>query len=186
MIELYLQLAGKKSVHNFKQVKNMNKKFYTIILLTFFTLIGSTNCIWYANWKLGSFVYPENPSDAGFPSGSATFNESYFKGWCAKYCEDIKVITSNALGGDYILEVKGRVDASGDPKANEKLAQGRAEAIKGALAKNGIKAERMKAVPDLDYNNYFGKDKFDPANRRVTFKLIQGDKAFFKESDLIK
>jgi outer membrane protein OmpA-like peptidoglycan-associated protein len=73
------------------------------------------------------------------------------------------------------VEVQGHTDNKGLPKANQKLSQDRAEAVKKALIKRKIDANRLVAkgygqdVPIADNNTEEGRQ----TNRRVQFKIVE-------------
>ena len=73
----------------------------------------------------------------------------------------------------YVIEVQGHTDNVGNPEANMKLSQDRADAVMLYLIKKGVSSERMSAVgygqeqPIADNKTKAGKQK----NRRVEFKI---------------
>ena len=75
---------------------------------------------------------------------------------------------------DLKMEIDGHTDSAGSARGNKRLSQRRADAVKAYFVKNGIAAERLKAVG-------YGEEKpIEPnrtaegraANRRIEFKLI--------------
>ncbi len=75
---------------------------------------------------------------------------------------------------DTSIEVQGHTDNAGDPVANKKLSQERAEAVKAYFVGKGIFAERIATVgfgadkPVADNAKPAGRAK----NRRIEFKLM--------------
>jgi OmpA-OmpF porin, OOP family len=73
------------------------------------------------------------------------------------------------------VEVQGHTDNKGNAKANKKLSQDRAEAVKKALVKRGIKADRLiskgygQDVPIASNDTDEGRQD----NRRVQFKILE-------------
>ena len=76
---------------------------------------------------------------------------------------------------DVKLEISGHTDSRGSAELNQKLSEGRAEAVKDWLVENGIASDRLTTVghgPDkpIDSNETrAGRAK----NRRIEFKLVQ-------------
>ena len=74
---------------------------------------------------------------------------------------------------NYIIEVQGHTDNTGNEDANLKLSQNRADAVLEYLAKRGVNRERMSAFgfgqerPIADNKTKAGRQK----NRRVEFKI---------------
>ena len=74
---------------------------------------------------------------------------------------------------DYIIEVQGHTDNTGNEDANLKLSQNRADAVLEYLVKRGVAKERMSAFgfgqerPIADNKTKAGRQK----NRRVEFKI---------------
>ena len=76
---------------------------------------------------------------------------------------------------DVQVKVGGYTDNVGDPIANKKLSQNRAESVTSALVANGIEAKRMEAEgygqehPVADNNTETGRD----LNRRVSLRVTK-------------
>ena len=118
--------------------------------------------------------YPETEFFSGFYAGQNEVNPIYFKEWCKKYCEQIREI-SQSLGSDYYIEIRGKMDATELPENRKLISQGRANSIKQLLFENGIEETKLKAIADPEPNQHLGKDKFDPKNRTVRFRIQKKD-----------
>ena len=76
-----------------------------------------------------------------------------------------------------VIEIAGHTDNVGQPEANQKLSEDRANAVKTYLVKKGITAERVMAKgygdtqPVADNGTAVGKQK----NRRTEVRILSGD-----------
>ena len=77
-----------------------------------------------------------------------------------------------------VIEIRGHTDSlnsTGDPNYNLKLSQRRADAVKQALVRKGISADRIQTIgygekqPIADNKNEEGR----ALNRRTEFKVIK-------------
>ncbi len=72
------------------------------------------------------------------------------------------------------LEIQGHTDSDGDPDANKRLSQRRAESVRRVLIEFGVAEERLRAAgyggeqPDADNTTEAGR----VANRRIEFCLV--------------
>ncbi|HMV41889.1 MAG TPA: hypothetical protein PK079_15170 [Leptospiraceae bacterium] len=140
----------------------MKKKF---ILLFFFL-----QCIYIDNYKLENIRYPETPYHSAFSPAHSEINEIYFREWCNQFCETLSTIVKRIPEG-YFLEIRGKIDATELPENREKISLARAESFRNILIQNGIPDHKLKAVGDLNLEEYLGKDKFDPENRVIRFRI---------------
>jgi hypothetical protein len=144
-----------------------------IILLIhfFFFLLFIGNCISLDNRNLEKIIYPSKSDELGFQAGVGEINADYFEKWCRINCAKLK--NGLAQNKNSILEIKVRMDATETPKSSRKISQARAESLRQAMNQKGIELSKTVAIPDLDFKNIIGKDKFDPDNRRASFRLIE-------------
>lgn len=149
---------------------SMNWNFFLSLVFIFLFY----NCIYIQNQKLSWINYPETAYFSGFWAGRSEANEEYFQKWCNRYCKEIKEVTLN-LPETHYLEIRGKMDATELPTNRERLSLGRALSIKKLLSAHGIPQDKMKAIADPEPDQYLGRDKFDPENRVVRFR-IQEDK----------
>jgi len=82
-------------------------------------------------------------------------------------------LQSDTLAG-FSFKVEGHADARGEPEANQRLSQGRAEAVVAYLSSHGgILPERLSAV-GKGSSEPMNKAKVDaPENRRVTIVTVR-------------
>ena len=108
----------------------------------------------------------KNQIDVRFQSGSANLSAA-FENSLAELAEALKADRASRI------VVSGHADNSGNPVANQKLSQQRAEAVKAFLVKNGISAEQISTqsfsseVPVSDNSTEFGR----ALNRRTTVRV---------------
>lgn len=143
----------------------MCRKAFLLLIIMFLS-----KCIYFKNNSLDNIRYPENPFYSGFISGRSELNKEYSLQWCNKFCSEIKEITDNS-SDKYYLEIRGKMDATELPENREKISFGRAESVRQLLLSFGIPGNKMKAIADPDPDEVLGRDKFDPQNRTVRFRL---------------
>lgn len=150
----------------------MNSKNTIFLLIQcFFLLLYSENCLSLDNRNLGKIIYPAKSDEPGFQAGIGEINSDYFEKWCKIHCSKLK--NGLAQNENLILEIKVRMDATETPESSRKISQARAESLRKAMNQKGIELSKTVAIPDLDFKNIIGKDKFDPDNRRASFRLIE-------------
>ena len=150
------------------------KSLHSYLAGSLLSLFFFSDCIYLQNQKLEQINYPETEFFSGFYAGQNEVNPIYFKEWCKKYCEQIREI-SQSLGSDYYIEIRGKMDATELPENRKLISQGRANSIKQLLFENGIEETKLKAIADPEPNQHLGKDKFDPKNRTVRFRIQKKD-----------
>lgn len=128
------------------------------------------NCLYLENLKLEKINYPETEFYSGFLSGHSDVNPAYFNDWCKKYCEQLREISQN-LSEESFIEIRGKIDATELPENREILSLERAKKIKQLLSENGVLETKLKAIADPEPDQYLGKDKFDPKNRVIRFRI---------------
>ncbi len=141
-----------------------------ITLLRLFFIFFFSSCLYLQNQSLGNIHYPETPFFSGFLPGQSEVNKEYSLIWCKKFCPQIKAILEN-YSEEYFLEIRGKFDATELPINRERLSLGRAESIQQLLLTHGIPENKMKAIADPEPDKYLGRDKFDPENRTVRFRI---------------
>jgi len=159
-----------QSINSKKIGDAMNQK----ILFSLFSFFLFSSCIYIQNKKLEQINYPETEFFSGFYAGQNEVNPIYFKKWCKKYCEQIREVSQN-LEEDYYIEIRGKMDATELPENRKRISLGRANSVKQLLFENGIEETKLKAIADPEPNEYLGKDKFDPKNRTVRFRVQKKD-----------
>lgn len=129
-----------------------------------------SRCIYFKNNSLDKIRYPETVYYSGFISGHSELNKEYSLKWCNLFCSKIKDIIENSPD-EYYLEIRGKMDATELSVNREKISFGRAESVRQLLLSFGIPGNKMKAIADPDPDEFLGRDKFDPENRTVRFRL---------------
>ncbi|MDF3818571.1 OmpA family protein [Leptospira sp. 96542] len=128
------------------------------------------------NTALKDYRYPDGVRRRGFSYKLADIPAADFKTWASDNVSYIKDALSK-LPEDYVLEITGHADASGPEEAeNSKKGNGyysqiRAEAVKDALVKQGIPAEKLSTKAAGSSKPISGFDEKDQINRRVTFQI---------------
>ena len=138
-----------------------------VFYLNCFILSG---CIYVKNNSLDNIRYPETAYHSGFQAGQIELNKEYAQEWCKKFCSKLKEITDNS-SDEYYLEIRGKMDATELPKDREKISYGRAESVRQLLLQFGMHENKIKAIADPNPDEYLGRDKFDPENRTVRFRI---------------
>ncbi|XDD50389.1 OmpA family protein [Leptospira sp. WS92.C1] len=128
------------------------------------------------NEKLKEFRYPDGLTRPGFSYKKADVNAGDFSEWSKVNAPVIK----DGLGklpDNYALEITGHTDAvgpeqaEGDKKGNIFYSELRANAVKQALIKQGIPANRIATKGAGSSEPVSGLDAKDAKNRRVTFRF---------------
>ncbi len=111
--------------------------------------------------KLGEQAIKFDPGKAEIPgSGKSTLD---------KIAESMKAYP------DTKLNITGHTDASGDPAANKRLSQMRADAVKDYLMSQGVTAEQIGGSTGIGSDRLApGASPNDPANRRVELAITAG------------
>ncbi|MBP7284197.1 MAG: OmpA family protein [Leptospiraceae bacterium] len=110
------------------------------------------------NLKLGEQAIKFDPGKAEVPgSGKATLTQ---------IADTLKAYP------DTKLNITGHTDASGDPAANKRLSQMRADAVKDFLTSQGVTAEQIASSVGVGADKPApGAGPTDPANRRVEMAI---------------
>lgn len=166
-LDLFLKIGNYMRLVYRKKFLNQNR---TLMLLSIIFIFSQ--CVYIQNQRLKSIEFPETPYHSGFLPGRIGLNDKYAKIWCEKYCEYLGNITQN-LPEKYYLEIRGKMDATELSENREIISLGRAESVLRLLVANGISEKKIKAISDPEPNQYLGKDKFDPANRTVRFRILE-------------
>ncbi|ABJ74900.1 OmpA family outer membrane lipoprotein Loa22 [Leptospira borgpetersenii] len=128
------------------------------------------------NEKLKDFRYPDGITRPGFSYKKADVNPGDFSGWSKVNVPVIKEGLGK-LPDSYALEITGHTDAvgpeqaEGAKKGNIFYSELRANAVKQALIKQGIPANRIIAKGAGSSEPVSGLDAKDAKNRRVTFRF---------------
>jgi len=120
-----------------------------------------TNSLKYNKWKFSSLEFENNSSEI-LPEMSGDLD---------------KVVDFLVDHPTILLKISGHTDGSGDPDANLKLSQERADAIKAYIVEKGkIDPERINAAGYGSQNPIVQQENTDAdrkINRRVEFELIR-------------
>lgn len=128
------------------------------------------------NDKLKDFRYPDGLTRPGFSYKKADVNAGDFSEWSKVNAPVIKEGLGK-LPDSFALEITGHTDAvgpeqaEGDKKGNIFYSELRANAVKQALIKQGIPANRITTKGAGSSEPVSGLDAKDAKNRRVTFRF---------------
>ncbi|WP_208652376.1 OmpA family outer membrane lipoprotein Loa22 [Leptospira kemamanensis] len=129
------------------------------------------------NVALKDYRYPDGVRRRGFSYKQADIQAEDFKTWAKDNVSYIKDALAKLPEG-YALEITGHADASGPEEAegakkgNGYYSQIRSDAMKDALVKQGIPAERIVTKAAGSSKPISGFDEKDAINRRVTFQVV--------------
>ena len=129
------------------------------------------------NVALKDYRYPDGVRRRGFSYKHADIQAEDFKTWAKDNVSYIKDALAKLPEG-YALEVTGHADASGPEEAegakkgNGYYSQIRSDAVKDALVKQGIPADRIVTKASGSSKPISGFDEKDAINRRVTFQVV--------------
>lgn len=131
------------------------------------------------NDKIKDFRYPDGITRPGFSYKKADVSAGDFSEWSKANVAVLK----DALGklpDSWVLQITGHTDqvgpeeAEGDKKGNVFYGDIRAKAVKQALVKQGIPANRIVTKSAGSSSPVSGLEAKDPKNRRVTFSFVAG------------
>ena len=130
------------------------------------------------NVTLKEYRYPDGVRKKGFEYKKADINKEDFSTWAKENVNYIKEALSK-LPADYKLVARGHADSTG-PESEEGAKKGnvyystiRAEAVKEALVKQGLPADRITTEALGSSEPVQGFDGSDQINRIVTFQVIK-------------
>ncbi|XDD44394.1 OmpA family protein [Leptospira sp. WS60.C2] len=129
------------------------------------------------NVALKDYRYPDGVRRRGFSYKQADIQAEDFKTWAKDNVAYIKDALAK-LPDSYAIEITGHADASGpeeaegSKKGNGYYSQIRSDAVKAALVKQGIPAERIVTKAAGSSKPISGFDEKDAINRRVTFQVV--------------
>ncbi|WP_411824542.1 OmpA family outer membrane lipoprotein Loa22 [Leptospira sp. 'Mane'] len=129
------------------------------------------------NTALKDYRYPDGVRKRGFSYKLADIQKEDFNTWAKDNVAYIKEAL-NKLPADYLLQIIGHADASGPEEAegakkgNVFYSQLRADAVKDALVKQGLPAERITTKASGSTAPISGFSETDGINRRVTFQVV--------------
>ena len=121
------------------------------------------------NSYIEKWNYPSSEEDFAFIPGKEGLQEKYFTLWCSKNCLEIQLELKNP--NKKILLI-GKHDATELPEEASKLALSRADALKKRLCSEIKFCDKLEVTAESDEDLVLGKDKFDPANRVIRFKIL--------------
>ncbi|EPG74611.1 OmpA family protein [Leptospira fainei serovar Hurstbridge str. BUT 6] len=130
------------------------------------------------NEKLKDFRYPDGITRPGFSYKKADVSAGDFSEWAKVNIAVLKDAISK-LPDSWALEITGHTDqvgpeeAEGDKKGNVFYGDIRAKAVKQALVKQGLPANRIVTKSAGSSSPVSGLDAKDPKNRRVTFSFVE-------------
>lgn len=128
------------------------------------------------NTQVAEFRYPDGTTRPGFNYKKADVQND-FADWAKKNVDVIKTALEKLP--DYVLQITGHTDAvgpeqpEGDKKGNMYYSEQRANAVKQALVKQGIAADKIVTKGMGSSSPISGIDSKDAKNRRVTFSYIK-------------
>lgn len=128
------------------------------------------------NITLKEYRYPDGVRRRGFSYKKADVLKDDFNLWAKENINFIREALDR-LPEDYVLEITGHADTTGpeepegEKKGNIYYSQIRADAVKEALVKQGIPANRIVTVAAGSSQPISGYDGSDAINRRVTFQV---------------
>jgi len=134
------------------------------------------------NITLKEYRYPDGVRKKGFEYKKADIVKEDFNLWAKENVNFIKEALDK-LPADYKLVARGHADASGPEEAeagkkgNVYYSTIRAEAVKGALVKQGLPAGRIVTEALGSTEPVQGFDEKDVINRRVTFQVMKSEVA---------
>ncbi|EQA45677.1 OmpA family protein [Leptospira broomii serovar Hurstbridge str. 5399] len=134
------------------------------------------------NEKLKDFRYPDGITRPGFSYKKADVSAGDFSEWAKVNIAVLKDAISK-LPDSWALEITGHTDqvgpeeAEGDKKGNVYYGDIRAKAVKQALVKQGLPANRIVTKSAGSTSPVSGLDAKDPKNRRVTFSFVENANA---------
>jgi outer membrane protein OmpA-like peptidoglycan-associated protein len=134
------------------------------------------------NVTLKEYRYPDGVRKKGFGYKKADVNKEDFTLWAKENVNFIKEALDK-LPADYKLVARGHADASGpeeaegEKKGNIYYSTIRAEAVKEALVKQGLPADRIVTEALGSTEAVQGFDDTDEINRRVTFQVTKSEEA---------
>ncbi|MCG9873923.1 MAG: OmpA family protein [Leptospiraceae bacterium] len=132
------------------------------------------------NVTLKEYRYPDGVRRKGFSYKKADVIKEDFNLWAKENVNFIKEALDK-LPADYKLVARGHADASGpeeaegSKKGNVYYSTIRAEAVKEALVKQGLPAERITTQALGSTEPVQGFDDTDEINRRVTFQVMKSE-----------
>ncbi|GBF51636.1 OmpA-family lipoprotein [Leptospira ryugenii] len=129
------------------------------------------------NTALKDYRYPDGARKRGFAYKQADIQKEDFNLWAKDNVAYIKEALTK-LPEDYSLQIIGHADASGpeeaegNKKGNGYYSQIRADAVKDALVKQGVPANRIVTKAAGSSSPISGFSETDAINRRVTFQVV--------------
>jgi len=129
------------------------------------------------NTALKDYRYPDGSRKRGFAYKQADIQKEDFNTWAKDNVTYIKEAL-NKLPAEYALQIIGHADASGPEEAeggkkgNSYYSQIRSDAVKDALVKQGIPADRIVTKAVGSSAPISGFSETDAINRRVTFQVV--------------
>lgn len=129
------------------------------------------------NSTLKDYRYPDGVKRRGFSYKQADITKEDFNAWAKNNVSFIKEALTK-LPDTYQLQIIGHADASGpeeaegSKKGNGFYSQIRADAVKEALVKQGVPANRISTKALGSSVPVSGFPETDAINRRVTFQVV--------------
>lgn len=129
------------------------------------------------NTALKDYRYPDGVRRRGFSYKLADIPAADFQTWAKDNVAYIKDAIAK-LPPEYVVQVIGHADASGpeeaegSKKGNNYYSEIRANAVKDALVKQGIPADKLVTKALGSSNPISGFEEKDQINRRVTFQIV--------------
>jgi outer membrane protein OmpA-like peptidoglycan-associated protein len=103
-------------------------------------------------------------------AGDQTVSEPLYKKWSAQWLNGFKAVLPKVPSG-YKVYVTGHADPHGGPAKTDKIAQGRADFIKGRLMKDLGESGKNLATKNYGSQKFEEKKNGPSANRRVEFEI---------------
>jgi hypothetical protein len=135
-----------------------------LLLLLFFLACSLGKNSYIEKWN-----YPSSEDEFPFIPGKEGIQEKYFTLWCSKNCKEIQIELEKE---NVKILLIGKHDATELPEEGTKLAFKRAEALKKRLCIEIRFCDKLEVTAESDKELVLGKDKFDPYNRVVRFKIL--------------